>query len=78
MEAYIKSPRLVIPLHWIKNPPVNRSGTKSAILWKQFELNFFGSIWVIETQKIWFREKIFKKCRIIFWLIFVVLQVNCS
>ena len=40
--------------------PYIRSGTKSAIFWKQFKLNFFGSIWVIETQKNWFREKIFK------------------
>ena len=36
------------------------SGTKSAIFWKQFILNFFGSIRVIATQKNWFREKIFK------------------
>ena len=62
---------------------ISRSGTKSAIFWKQFKLNFFGSIWVIETQKNWFREKIFKNKEstggvLIFWAIFNVMEVNCS
>ena len=39
---------------------INSSGTKSAIFWKQFKLSFFGSIWVIETQKIWSRDFFFK------------------
>ena len=60
-----------------------RSGTKSATFWKQFKLNFFGSIWVIETQKNWFREKNFKNKEstggvLIFWTIFNVMEVNCS
>ena len=59
------------------------SGTKSAIFWKQFKLNFFGSIWVIETQTIWSRDFFFQKCRInwgggisIFWAIFDFAKVN--
>ena len=39
---------------------ITRSGTKSAIFWKQFKLNFFGSIRVIATQKIGFAKKFSK------------------
>ena len=43
-----------------KDKVIISSGVKSAIFWKQFEHNFFGSIWILETQNFWSREKIFK------------------
>ena len=47
-----------------RNPYDISSGTKSAIFCKQFKLNFFGSIWVIETQKFLSRDFFFKNAEL--------------
>ena len=60
---------------------ITSSGTKSATFCKQFKLNFFGSIWVIETQKFLSREFFFKNAEstggiLVFGAIFDVAKVN--